>query len=93
MDLDIKVTRIDGRYHARLRLNEKTLSEWACRERQDIGYICYELMRWFDKVDSIFYPDVDGKYASETRRRFGTRKYRQPVGKVWGPAELSVGIK
>jgi len=47
----------------------------ACKNRQDIGWICREMMRWADKW---FYQD-QFTFASRTRHN----KDGQPIGKVW----------
>ena len=51
------------------------LDEMACKNRQDIGWICREMMRWADKW---FYQD-QFTFASRTRHN----KDGQPIGKVW----------
>lgn len=79
-DPEIKVTCINGRYHARLYYRGSCCDEMACQYRQDIGVICKELMRWFDKLGG------SSVYADKTRHR--TSSYRDPVGKIWYRKDL-----
>lgn len=73
--LDIKVTKIGQRYHARLYKHDGTiLDEMACRTRLDIGWICREMLRWFDKNGGI------SKFAMASRKR---QRNAAPVDKVW----------
>lgn len=72
-DLDIKVTRIGSRWHAQLRVNGVLYDEMACAERVDIGWICREMMRWYDKNGGL------SPYAHSAR----VRQARGPYGKVY----------
>ena len=74
-DLDIRVTKIGNRWHARLVKGDIVLDEMACSERVDIGWICREIMRWADKGF-----DQD-EFTSASRYRHN--KDSQPVGKIW----------
>lgn len=47
--MDIKVTRIGKRWHARLMEAGIVLDEMACVVKEDIGWICREMLRWQDK--------------------------------------------
>lgn len=73
--IDIKVTKIGQRYHARLLQDDGTiLDEMACISRLDIGWICKEMLRWFDKNGGI------SKFAMASRKR---KRDARPVDKVW----------
>jgi hypothetical protein len=73
MDPEIKVTRIKDRWHGRLILDEKVLDEMACDTSEDIGWICREMLRWYDKMGGT------SQFASEAR----DRQVSTPIGKVW----------
>ena len=79
--LSVKVTKINKNYHARLFVNGKIGSEWACRNRRDIGYICRQLLRWYDKMGGV------STYAEKSRHR---GKTSVPIGTVYGPAQLPI---
>lgn len=70
---EIKVTRIGERWHARLLIDKAVHDEMACANRQDIGWICREMLRWFCKLGGV------SKFASAARKRQVTG----PIGKVW----------
>lgn len=71
----IKVTKIGQRYHARLLQDDGTiLDEMACRNRLDIGWICREMLRWFDKNGGY------SKFAMMSRKR---QRNATPTDKVW----------
>lgn len=76
---EIKVTKIGPRWHARLFYKGNVHSEMACEVRQDIGYICRDLARWFDKCGG----DCVAADATRTRLNRKETNYRGPVGKVW----------
>ena len=80
--LNIKVTFIKNRWHARLLEGSKILDEMACSTRQDIGWICREMLRWYDKNGGI------SKWASEARKRQNDTLY--PIGKVWTYNQLKL---
>ena len=71
--LDIKVTKIRNRWHARLLDDSKILDEMACISKLDIGWICREMLRWYDKNGGI------SKFAVAARKR--QRGY--PTDKIW----------
>lgn len=48
--MEIKVTRINGEFHARLFEGERLLDEMSCKNKSDIGWICREMLRWQDKL-------------------------------------------
>jgi hypothetical protein len=75
MEISIKVTSIKGRYHARLYgTNGELFSEMVCVEKCDIGYICQQLCRDYDK----FGPS-DSKHAEWSRMR---QDVKSPKGKI-----------
>ena len=74
--LDIKVTKIRNRWHARLLEGSTILDEMACLNRLDIGWICREMLRWYDKYGGKY-----SKFAIKARER--QRKTEYPLGKVW----------
>ena len=70
----IKVTRIKNNYHARLYNKDgRVLDEMACKEKQDIGYICREMLRWQNKMGNVT-PWTD--FAR-------SRQKQDYIGKVW----------
>ena len=71
----MKVTRVGKRWHARLMLGKVVHSEMACQLRQDIGWVCRELLRWYDKLGGT------SKFAKAARKR--QSKTPNPVGQVW----------
>ena len=74
----ITVTKIKARWHARLTANGVLHSEMACAKREDIGYICRELSRWYDKCGGM------SEEAHATRERMGKlTNATGPVGKIW----------
>ena len=79
MEPEIKVTRIKNRWHARLLLNGHVHSEMACALREDIGFLCRSLLRWYDKCGGV------SIYAHKSRERLNTKEtnFGHPVGKVW----------
>ena len=80
--LKIKVTRINNKWHARL-INTETneiLDEMACTKRQDIGWICREMLRWHDKLGGT------SQLASAARKR----QQSKIVGKVWYRKDLII---
>jgi hypothetical protein len=84
MDPVIKVTKIKNRWHARLWYNNKPGSEMACDTKLDIGWICRELMRWWDKCGGSSY------HAHKARERHNSFKGENPpVGNIWEPSEIS----
>lgn len=79
MEPEIKVTKINDRWHARLTYEGKIYDEMACDQRIDIGYICRVMMRWFDKNGGC------SKVASDSRSRLNQKptNHRGPFGRVW----------
>ena len=68
--LDIKVTKIRNRWHARLLDGSKILNEMACISKLDIGWICREMLRWYDKNGGI------SKFAVQARKKTKRISYR-----------------
>lgn len=79
--LDTHVTRIGNRFHARLVdiRKGKHVDEMACELREDIGYICYQMLRWHCKLGGT------SPMATAARQR---QKYKAPTGKIWWSAQL-----
>jgi len=73
-DLTTKTTTINGTHYVRLFDNDKLHSEMGCKLKEDIGYCCRELLRWYDKLGG------NSKMASDSRHR---NKNTQPKGKTW----------
>lgn len=48
-EFDIKVTKINKRFHCRLYWKDKVINEVACDLRSDIGYVCRDMLRTVDK--------------------------------------------
>lgn len=74
-NLDIRVTKIGHRWHARLLKGDIVLDEMACEYQQDIGWMCREMMRWADKGF-----DQD-QFTAASRERHN--EDGRPVGKIW----------
>jgi hypothetical protein len=79
MEPEIKVTKINDRWHARLTVEGKVYGEMACSARVDVGYICRQLMRWHDKCG------WEGIVAHHSRNRLNMKEtnHRGPMGTVW----------
>ena len=77
-DPDIIVTKINNRWHARMIVDDIVQDEMACENRADIGWICREMLRWFDKGGGC------SNFASAARHRQKTGAQ----GKVWYRGEL-----
>ncbi len=77
MEPEIKVTRIKNRWHSRLFFNNKIIDEMACECSNDIGFICREMLRWFDKLGG------ESNFASQARKR-----QTSPIGKIWYKRKL-----
>lgn len=90
MDPEIKVTRINDRWHARLILDGKVRDEMACEYQQDISRICQIMLRWHDKLGG------NSKMAYASRHRYGLKpqRARGALGKIWyiGTANMKVII-
>ena len=75
-DIEIKVVTINNRYHARLYKGEKVLDEMACEHKEDIGYICRTMLRWYDKMGG------NSTFAKQARKRLNAQNCF-PIGKIW----------
>ena len=80
---DIRVTKIDNRWHARLMENEIVHDEMACSIRSDIGWICREMLRWADKTGH------SDDWTSSARKR----QISSPKGKIWYQNKLNETYK
>lgn len=81
MEISIKVTTINGKHHARLFDTSGNLyEEMICECKQDIGYICQQFCRNYDK----FGPS-DSARAEAARMR---QKVNTPVGKIYWSKDL-----
>lgn len=79
-NLEVKVTRINNKWHCRLLENKKVIDEMACENTQDIGYICREVLRWYCKLGG------DDIFAKKARERQQNEK--GPIGKIWYKTQL-----
>lgn len=77
--LEVKVTRIRNRWHARLIDGSVVIDEMACSCRSDIGYICREMLRWYDKNGGLC------RLAMAARKR----QVSPPIGRIWYRNSLS----
>lgn len=77
----IKTTKIRNKWHARLIKDDVILDEMACEYKMDVGFICREMLRWYDKLGGT------SKFASKAR----TRQTEEPIGKVWTRTDLKEG--
>lgn len=77
--LRTKVTYIHNRYHIRLLEEDLLVNEMACKLKEDIGWCCHEILRWYEKLGGA------SKMASASRNR---QKTQQPIGKVWYEKDL-----
>lgn len=81
-ELVIKVTKISNRWHARFMLKSKVLDEMACANSYDIGWICREMLRQYDKMGG------ESLFATAARER----QQASPKGKVWSKKQLDATI-
>lgn len=70
---EIKTTRIKDRYHVRLYVNGEVFSEMSSDEKQDIGFLAGEQLRWADKLG------IDSPMASASRKR---QKNMKSIGNI-----------
>ena len=75
MDLEIKVTNINNKYHSRLYVNNEVYDEMACECKEDIGWISREMLRWYSKLGGV------SAFAEAARDR--QNKSPTPKGKVY----------
>lgn len=78
--MEIKVTRIKNRFHARLILAGKIIDEMACECKQDIGHICREMLRWQDKCFNST-PWTRAARKRQTGKVFGRIWYRNNLSR------------
>ena len=71
--LELKVTRVGRVWIGALKVNGVVNSNMACNKKCDIGYMCREMLRWFDKLGG------NSKWARSARKR----QCGMPSGKVW----------
>ena len=72
-ELGIKVTRIGKQWIAVLTVGSKERDRMACKLKSDIGWMCREMLRWYDKLGG------NSAWAASARRR----QKGSPIGKVW----------
>ena len=80
-DPEIKVTKINKRWHARLYFDDKVVDEMACNCSEDIGFICKEMLRMFQKMGG------NSQYADKARHRKST--VRSPASKIYSRINLN----
>lgn len=73
MEPEIKVTRIANRWHARMTVGGEIRDEMACELRVDIGSICREMLRWYQKLG--------GRSVAASARKRQTASGAK--GKIW----------
>lgn len=81
--LSLNVKFIKNRWSAILYLNGKIIDKMACSNKKDIGFICREMLRWYDKMGGI----SDWAKAARYRQKEG------PVGQVWYHTHFNCSIK
>jgi hypothetical protein len=72
---EIKTTRINDRWHCRLYCGNRVIDEMACDSSIDIGWVCRELLRWFNKIGDT----TDYSHSARVRQNSA----RPPIGKIW----------
>lgn len=70
--MEIKVRNINSEYHARLYEGNTLLDEMSCSLKEDIGFICREMLRWQDKLGNT------NAWTSFSRKR----QVQKPKGKI-----------
>jgi len=82
---EVKVTKINNRYHARLVKLGKCIDEMACELREDIGYISRYMIRIEDKSGG-------DEFTSASRYRLNTNpdNFGGPKGKVWHSSRIQM---
>lgn len=73
--MNIKVTKLNNKYHARLYRDDILISEYACNSKLDIGYMCREMLTWQDKLGN------GNAWTMSARIRHN--KDNSPVDKIW----------
>ncbi len=77
-DPDVTVTHINHRWHARLIVGGEVFDEMACELKCDIGFICREMYRWYDKTGGV------SQAAAAARHRHT----RPALGRIWYRKDL-----
>ena len=72
--IEVRVTKIKNRWHARLFYNEIVIDEMACDNKLNIGFICFTMLRWADKLGFV------SPMAHAARQR---QKAEAFDGKIW----------
>ena len=77
--LSLKVTKIKKRWHARLKEADRLIGESACELKEDVGYICRDLFRWYGKLGGVKrkHPKSGPQQPNPSKFKLG------PAGKVW----------
>ncbi len=75
---ELRVTKIKARWHVQFRVDGTVHSEMACAKREDIGYCCRELSRWYDKCGGM-----SAEAAATRARMCKPTNVKGPVGKIW----------
>ena len=78
MEPSIKVTRVGTRWHARMLVGGVVRDEMACQLREDIGWICREMLRWYQKMGGA------SRFAAAARKR----QISGAKGRVWWRGSL-----
>ncbi len=73
--LSLSIKFIKDRYSAILYVNGKKHSGLACENKQDIGYICRDLLRWYSKLGGV------SEWAESSRN--SQRNRPGPIGKIF----------
>ena len=73
-EYEIKVVNIDNKYHARLIKEGKVCDEMACDLKEDIGWICREMLCWACKLGG------PTPFAEAARKRQNESNH---IGKVY----------
>jgi len=78
--MEIKITKLKNRFHARLILHGKILDEMACQMKVDIGHICREMLRWQDKCGNST-PQTRAARKRQTGKHYGRIWYRNSLSR------------
>ena len=64
---EVKVTRINNRYHCRVFTDGILNQEGVANSRKEISYVCRDLLRWEDKCGNI------SDFATSARNKINTQ--------------------
>lgn len=53
MGEEVKVTKINGCYHARYIFDGAIKSEYTCKKKNEVGLMCREMLRWQHKLGNV----------------------------------------